>query len=54
MSGALNPGAWEPQRPINAIELPRCQYQRRIGSAAAKCSNQADLHLAFIDPDVAF
>jgi hypothetical protein len=23
---------------------------RRIGSAAAKCSNQADLHLTFIDP----
>jgi hypothetical protein len=27
--------------------LPR---QNGIGSAAAKCSNQADLHLTFIDP----
>jgi hypothetical protein len=34
------------------LALLSCQVAktRRIGSAAAKCSNQTDLHLTFIDP----
>jgi hypothetical protein len=34
------------------VTLLTCQVAKakRIGSAAAKCSNQADLHPTFIDP----
>jgi hypothetical protein len=34
------------------LTLLSCQVAegKRIGSAAAKCSNQADLHLTLIDP----
>jgi hypothetical protein len=34
------------------VTLSTCQVAKakRIGSAAAKCSNQADLHSTFIDP----
>lgn len=48
-AAAADPTAWEPRCPINTVELSSCQGQR-TGSAAAKCSNQADLHLTFIDP----
>jgi hypothetical protein len=34
---------------FHAIDLSSLLGVRRIGGAAAKCSNQADLHLAFID-----
>jgi hypothetical protein len=41
--------AWEPRHPIHTVVLSSCKA-RRIGSPAAKCSNQADLHLTFTAP----
>jgi hypothetical protein len=60
--GRLDPGPTRHSAPPPRIPLHRTaaydsrllSYQvaktRRIGSAAAKCSNQADLHLTFTDP----
>jgi hypothetical protein len=39
----------EPRHPIHTVVLSSCKA-RRIGSPAAKCSNQADLHLTFTAP----
>ena len=41
--------AWEPRHPIHTVVLSSCKA-RRIGSAAARCSNQADLYLTFTGP----
>ena len=50
-TGATNADARRTaRRPVNTVELSSCQGQTDLLCAAAKCSNQTDLHLTFIDP----
>jgi len=53
-SAMARTGSSDPLHGNGGTRVTLLTYQvaktRRIGSAAAKCSNQADLHLTFIDP----